>query len=85
MCSCTGTSFSALPIKKSSFFHCFYGAILDWYRESLVALGGESYSPSRGRKVNYVSKDFVLKRLINRTRVWTEFGWLSIRFIGGVF
>jgi hypothetical protein len=40
----TGTSFSAFLIKKVSCFYCFYGAILDSYRENLVALGGESCS-----------------------------------------
>jgi hypothetical protein len=32
---------------KVSWFYCSYGAILDSYRENIVALGGESCSSSR--------------------------------------
>jgi hypothetical protein len=43
VCACTGKTFSAPYIILISWLYC-YGAILDLYRENLLALGGESRS-----------------------------------------
>jgi hypothetical protein len=38
---------AGIAIVLVSWFYCFYGAVLDSYRKTLVALGGESCSSSR--------------------------------------